>query len=103
MKKLSPSTQKYIFFLKSLYQSSKGYTFILALALGLTLHSLLVAYAVVIRVESISTKVPKVQRTVIMAFMGLKLDLIAERKKLGKLSLILIDLQDLVHPLWLTV
>ncbi|CCQ56473.1 hypothetical protein [Crocosphaera watsonii] len=56
MKKLSPSTQKYIFFLKSLYQSSKGYTFILALALGLTLHSLLVAYAVVIRVESISTK-----------------------------------------------
>ena len=100
MKKLSPSTQKYIFFLKSLYQSSKGYTFILALALGLTLHSLLVAYAVVIRVESISTK-GSADR--IMAFMGLKLDLIAERKKLGKLSLILIDLQDLVHPLWLTV
>ncbi|MEL4898060.1 hypothetical protein [Crocosphaera sp. Alani8] len=46
--------------LKILYQQSldtnKGYTFILALALGLALHSLLIAYAVVLQVERTSTK-----------------------------------------------
>ena len=56
MKKPSRTNQKLAFFLKSLYQKNKGYTFILALSLGLTLHSLLVAYAVVLRVESISAK-----------------------------------------------
>ncbi len=60
MKKLSPINKKLIVLLKSLSQQSlnkeKGYMFVLALALGLALHSLLVAYAVVLKVERTSAK-----------------------------------------------
>lgn len=60
MNKLSQTNKHLIFFLKSLSQQSlnkdKGYLFILVLGLGLALHSLLVAYAVVNKVERITTR-----------------------------------------------
>ncbi len=60
MNKLSPTNKKLIVLLKSLCWQSlnkdKGYILILALALGLALHSLLLAYAVVLKVERTSAK-----------------------------------------------